>query len=293
MKFIIPTAITDAMFVSSSVAENDAAAWNPSTAYAVGALALLTSTHSVYKRIVAGTTATSPDVDSTNWVRVGPSNRWAMFDKATGTITTAPGPLTFSVKPGIGSGVALLDVVGSFLTVTVTDGGSTTYTRRVTMTSVDSTDWFGYFFGDQIKRTAVAFTDVPMTSTSVVTVTIEGAGNVSCGTFVAGTVVDVGGTKYGLQLGIVDYSVKSTDAFGATTVTQRSYAKRMTATAYVDRSRVDYVAQRLASVRALPVVWIGSELYDTSLIYGFFKDFGIDISYSNVSVCSLTIEGLS
>ena len=36
MRYIVPTEITDAMFVSSSVPENDHAAWSAITAYVLG-----------------------------------------------------------------------------------------------------------------------------------------------------------------------------------------------------------------------------------------------------------------
>jgi hypothetical protein len=39
-------------------------------------------------------------------------------------------------------------------------------------------------------------------------------------------------------------------------------------------------------------VWVGSEEYASMIVYGFYKDFSIEISYPTVSICSLEIEGL-
>ena len=43
MRYIVPTTITDAMLISSSVAEADYAAWNAATAYTVGNRVIRTS----------------------------------------------------------------------------------------------------------------------------------------------------------------------------------------------------------------------------------------------------------
>ena len=48
-----------------------------------------------------------------------------------------------------------------------------------------------------------------------------------------------------------------------------------------------------AALRATPVLWIGSESFESLTVYGFYKEFSIDIAYPTVSYCSLTIEGLT
>ena len=48
-----------------------------------------------------------------------------------------------------------------------------------------------------------------------------------------------------------------------------------------------------AALRATPVLWIGSESFESLTVYGFYKEFSIDLAYPTVSYCSLTIEGLT
>ena len=74
---------------------------------------------------------------------------------------------------------------------------------------------------------------------------------------------------------------------------ERAYAKRMTVPIAVLTPNVDEVARRLTQIRATPVVWIGASRFDQSIVYGFAKDWSIDLAYDQVSFCSLTIEGLS
>lgn len=294
MKFLTPVAITDAMLVSSSIAETDHPAWSAATAYAVGARVVLASTHSIYQRLVAGTTAQSPDVDTTNWIRIGPTNRWCMFDRATGTLSTATDSITVAIAPGMVRGIALLDITGNSVTVTMMNGGTTVYSRTVSLnTGYGVNDWDTYFFNDIVRKSTVVLTDLPPYSSGQITVTVNGSGPVAIGTVAAGSVFTVGRSRFGMSLGIIDYSVKTTDAYGATTVTQRAFAKRMTVPVVVNATDVDEVSRRLALIRATPVVWIASTSYDQSIVYGFFKEFAIDVAYPEFSNCSLTIEGLS
>ncbi len=296
MRFITPVTITDAMLLASSIAETDAAAWNALTAYTAGQRVIRTTstTHSIYERLVNGTTATAPESDTTNWVRVGPTNRWCMFDRATGTVSSGTDTISVTIAPGMVRALALLDVTANSVTVTMSNAGSTVYTRTVSLnTGYGVTSWDTYFFTEVVLKRTVVLTDIPPYSGGEITVTIDGTGTVSVGTVVAGSLFEVGRTRYGVGLGIIDYSKKETDAFGATSVTERAFAKRMTVPVTVDDTSVDEVARRLSLIRATPVVWLGSSRYDQTVIYGFYKDWSINITYDTVSDCSLTIEGLS
>ena len=64
----VPFGITDAMLISSTVAENDYTAWNAATAYTAGDFVIRTTatTHSIYLRLLNGTSATAPKDDATN-----------------------------------------------------------------------------------------------------------------------------------------------------------------------------------------------------------------------------------
>ena len=294
MRFITPVTITDAMLISSSLPETDHAAWNPATAYAVDARVVLASTHSIYQRLVAGTTAGSPDVDTDNWIRVGPTNRWRMFDRAVGTVSTGTDQITVVLRPGQVRALALLDITGTSVTVTMTNSGTTVYSRTESLnTGYGVGDWFDYFFTDIVLRRTLVLTDMPPYANGEITVTVNGVGTVGLGTLAVGSMFELGGARFGMTLGITDYSKKTTDQFGATTVVERPFSKKMTVPVVVQRADVDEVHRRLSDIRATPVIWVGARNYEQSVIYGFYKDFSIDVAHSAVSFCSLTIEGLS
>jgi len=138
---------------------------------------------------------------------------------------------------------------------------------------------------------AITFLDLPANA-GTVTVTIAGTGTVSVGTLLIGRVTTLGLTEASPTAGITDFSRKDVDEFGDVTIVQRAWAKRMTASALIRTDAVDMVANRIAAVRAQPSLWIGQTGLDSLTVYGFFKDFSIEVG-ETVSKLALSIEGLS
>jgi len=296
MKKITPLVVTDALLTDTDVPETDHPAWNAATVYTAGDLVIHTTTHRRYERRVTGTTATAPESDPVNWRDIGPTNRWAMFDASVGTATTQAATITVEITPAANvTGIALLDLDVESVDIEVTVGADVVYSLSVAPVLLDTaTTWFDYFFTSILTRDTIVLTDLPPYPDAVITITLaNGSSDVQCGSCIFGEVFDIGDTQYGAGIGIIDYSKKSTDEFGVTTIVERSYAKRLTARAAVPSGAVDEVARRLAGVRAKPVVWIGADGYDSTVIYGWCKDWGVDISYPTLSFCSLTIEGLT
>lgn len=296
MKYIHPAAIADAQLLSSTVAETDHAAWNAATAYTAGDRVIRTTgVHRKFERLISGTTATAPEADAVNWVDVGPTNRWAMFDKSVGTVTTDASPLVVEIDPGqIIEGMALLDLDCESVNVVCTVAAVEVYNRTFepVLDTTPIIDWYSYFFESIARRTTVIITDLPPYTGLTITISIGGTGSVSCGTCVVGRVVDLGSTLYGAQVGITDYSRKSTDAYGATTVTERGYANRMSARVAMQSAAFNSLTSKLKGIRATPVVWIGSDDIEATVVYGWCKDWGVDLALPSVYYCSLTVEGL-
>jgi len=95
--------------------------------------------------------------------------------------------------------------------------------------------------------------------------------------------------------GIIDYSRKDTDpTSGVVTFVPRAYSKRMSGQFLLANGAISGVQQILASIRATPSVYIGSEGadYGALIVYGFYRDFSIDIAYPTHSWCRIEVEGL-
>jgi len=187
--------------------------------------------------------------------------------------------------------------VGTQATITVTDGaaGPTVYSRTVNLDGTFLFDWYQYFFEPYVQVEEVVLTDLPPYASALMTVSVSGAGTVAVGQLVFGNQYELGDAGHGANLGIVDYSRKETDEFGTTTFVERAFSKRMNLRLMLDTVQVARVQQVLARVRAKPAVWVSvpnDELFRPLTVYGFFRDFNIEIAYSLKSYCSLEIEGL-
>lgn len=116
---------------------------------------------------------------------------------------------------------------------------------------------------------------------------------VSCGAVIVGLSREIGGTAFGASLGITDFSIKQADDFGNLTVVERAYSKTGDFTVFVANTFVDTLQDLLARLRATPALYIGSDSFASSAIYGFFKEFSVAIPYPDFSVCTIQIEGLT
>jgi septal ring factor EnvC (AmiA/AmiB activator) len=269
LQLVQPVTIANAQLVASNVAENDAPEWSASVAYARGVRVIKTATHRIYESVAPIVAGDDPEGTSVKWLNVGPTNRWAMFDQALGSMTTANRNVAVTVNAGAIDSVALLDVAGD--------------TVRIQATGYDRTL--------PVAEGAITFLDLPA-NPGQVTVTVIGGGVVSIGTLIVGKRVALGLTEASPTAAITDYSRKVVDEFGEATVVPRAWAKRMTANALIRTKAIDFVMKRISAVRATPCLWIGQDGLDSLTIYGFFKDFSIEVG-EGVSKLALTIEGLS
>jgi len=296
MKAIKPTAITSAMLVSTTATETYSA-WNAATAYVAGNIVLRTATERLYERLVSGTTATAPESDTINWLDIGPSNKWAMFDNYASTQTSQATPLTVVVKPGLVNSLALFSLEGTSLAVTVRDGlaGSVVYSYSQSLDGTVLADWYQYFFEPYDPVSDVVLTDLPPYGDAHITVAVSGATTAKCGIMAVGTVYPLGDTMSGASASITDYSVKSTDAYGTTSFVVRAYSKRMSAKFMLDNAQLNKVQRVLSDLRATPCVWVGTsaQSFAPLTVFGFYRDFSIDVAYPTMSYCSMEIEGLT
>lgn len=302
--------ITGTGLIYSDVPETDAAAWNAATNYTVGTQVIRTTaaTHKIYENLIAGVNATAPENALTGvtprWLEISPTNKWAMFDGLVGTATTQATSMTYILAPGRCNSVALLEVDATLVELSLNVSGETVYSASMDLAGGNLVgDWYQYFYEPVYQQDAVVVTDLvdatlldlPAYSEGILTVRIsKTSGDVSCGALVVGLYANLGLTQYNPKIGIRDYSRKTTDEFGRTTVVQRGYSKTMGVDVDVDSADVDYVTRVLAQYRSTPLVWVGAgSLYTSMIIYGFYVDWSVDIANVSRSKLSLTVEGLT
>lgn len=297
---IVPATITDAMLVSCTVAEPAAgeAAWNAATAYTVGQEAIRATTHRKYKRVVEGTTATPPEDDTTNWLDIGATNRWAQFDRKVGSKTTGTTSVTTVIKPGSVEGLAMLDVVGTSVDVTVreTTGGAVAYARSVSLDDSVVASVYDWMYGEYTQRLNVVLTDLPgQYPSGEITVTVNSTSGGAIGVLAAGRVHALGATEYGAGAGIINWGKVTDDGFGNREWLEGEWANRVTLPIVANRNEMARLHRQLAKVRSTPCIYIGCSLaeFEPLVCYGVYRDLYITVPYYSVVQMNLEIDGLN
>lgn len=297
-----PVTITDSMILSSNLSESDYSAWNSGTTYALGDRVILTSTHKIYESLQASNLNKNPTTETTWWIEVSPTNKWRCFDTSSTTQTLATGisPPVISYEFELGQAancVAFLNVTGCNTIHIVMDDPTygIVYDEEVSLARTQlSSDWWAWFFGTRREKNQYIALDLPTYPYATITVTLDGTPDLGVGVIMFGQQQNFSlGMRYGARLGIQDYSRKETNDFGDTVFVTRAYAKRASYDVFLENEELDTFQKYLSSIRAIPCLWVGSNEFEATTIFGFYKNFDILLNYPNHSECSLDIEGLT
>lgn len=292
MKILKPVVLTDSNIESSNAVE-EYSDWSAGT-YVEGDTVV--HDNSIWESLAGGSTD-EPSESSSEWLRIGPSNRWAMFDNSVSTQTTkATGNLVVEVKANqITNSLALLNMVGNTVTIEMIDDvDGLVYTKVVELDSTIILDWQMYFFESFNQLQDLVITDLPLYGSATIRITLE-ADNVAIGGLIVGPIYEIGKTQYNVNFGIRDYSIKETDDFGRTFFRERNFSKRMSPTIFIRNSNLVFVSRLLTDIRATPTVFIGSEdpTYEPLIVFGYLRDWDIEIPYPEDSLLRLEVEGLT
>lgn len=176
----------------------------------------------------------------------------------------------------------------------VTETTSTVFDYTFNLQSDSGVDsWYDYFSENIVYKTDLVLTDLPLYTDPQVRAVITGTGTVLCGTMQLGQTRELGAAVYGARAGIQDYSKKDVDAFGNYTIVPRAFAKRTSLKLVTDNAQIDELHAMLADYRTTPAVWVGVDDYACTWVFGFYKDFAVEIAQLQKSYLTLEIEGLT
>mgnify|MGYP001193029528 CR=1 FL=1 len=323
MQIIKPVYITDSTLISSDIpaANSLYPEWSSTTSYVTGQRVSVNyledgvtlGVHRIYECLwhtPANLNLYPPDhlgLESGHywWSRVSATERWKLFDlivapdranasdNVIGTTwesgviwepDTIWDSLTYSsmmitVMPGIIDSVAIMNIDCSSASVIMMNGATEVYNE----TQIPSTATFNNLI----------FEDLPAYANAYVTVIIRNySGDINVGEIIFGLLKTLGTVKYGVGVGLVDYSVKQADDFGGFTVLERSFTKRLDCTVMIPMASHSGVMRLLENYRSTPLVWIVSDLYSTTMTYGYYRDFEISLPNPTTAECGISIEGL-
>jgi hypothetical protein len=231
------------------------------------------------------------------WLDKGAINRLRMFDGKLDNLTTSTTAIIVDITPNqISSGIALLNLDTKTIQVTMTDPTAGLVYDSGVISMLDNSgvkDWFTYFFSPYIKKADFVSLSLPPYPDAVIQVTVDGDGDaVSIGQIVMGRTFSIGDSQFGTGVGIIDFSEKEQDAFGNFEILERKFSKRADFDVKIPTQSVSGAQRTLSRFRATPVVWVGDESKEETIIYGYFKSFDIVISNPAFSDTSILVEGL-
>lgn len=293
-----PIEIDDTILISSTVAETDYAAWSNATTYAAGDRVILVSTHKIYESLLSSNLNKDPTTETTYWLEVGATNRWKCFDTSNSTqtvkSTSATYVLNFSQAITHIALLNLTDVISMRVRLNDPTFGAVYDTLIYTSQALLTSTWHSFFFGARTTTTVALFTDIPNYPNATVTVDISGQTTMAFGVLLFGVATTIGqSVNLGATISIRDFSRKEQNEFGDTVLVKRAYAKKASFSLRLLSADVDSVAEFLSQVRSTPCLWIGSSLYNSTIIFGIYEDFDVTIVYSTESTCSLNLLGLT
>ena len=240
-----------------------------------------------------------PDIGAQNgeWLNLGAVNSLRMFDGKLDSLTSGPDELVIELRVNtLVNGLALFNVTAQTIQVEVVDDSDGTVYDTGPVVMIDNStvnDWYSFFYEPYTPKKDIAFVDLPPYPGALIRVTVSGPGQeVSIGQLVLGTIMNIGRTQYGTSVGIIDFSRKEQDQFGNFNIVPRRFSKRAEYDVKIDTNAVAGAQRTLANFRTTPVVWIGKEEQEETIVYGFFRDFDITISNFSLSDATITVEGL-
>lgn len=293
---IKPIPITESMIISTDVAEADYPVYSASATYALADRVMLN--HVVYESLQAGNAGNDPATASTWWIEVSPTNRWKLFDTSNTTQTAKSNSMSYTLALGTAvTAIGMLNLTGAISARIrqIDPQYGTVYDRTFDLSSLPyESSWWAWVFGERlVRRQQVAF-GLQAYPNAEITIDLYGGADLSIGVLILGYSQEIGiGITTGAKLGIQDYSRKEKNDFGDTVLVERAFAKRATFDLLIENRKLDAVQDMLTELRAKNCLWIGSQKYGSSMVYGFIKQFDIVISYNSHSDCQLEIEGLT
>lgn len=298
MKLIEATEINDTNLISTNVPENDKPEWLIGTPYSIGSQVMVLETHKLYEALTENTGLYPPDNltgDNPAWLDIGSTNAWKMFNQSYAARTENIGSIQVSFSLGRTNSIGILNVEASSINVTMEIDGVEVYNHDVDMQLRVVTNFYEYIYTPLELKTEAVLTDLPTAGNTTLTVTLTGGPEqlVKCGLCIPGNAIKLGDSLWGLSGGTDNYSRKDVDIYGGFDVTTRNFSKTRTVDIFLPNERTGYIERLLQPYYTKAGLWIASEKYEFTHVYGFYRDFSIVLTDWAVANCSLTIEGLT
>lgn len=300
MKILFPQEFT---LTSSNIADSSYATWDNTTAYAVGDTSYIPSNYGEYKCLVANTgkdplTHTYNVTSNPNgeWLFLGTTNKYRMFDKYLTTQSARTENIIVQMIAYEAQGVFLGNLDATSIKIEVVDNDTVEIIETLEQPLIrDVIDWFDYYFGDWIDNRKTQLVYERTTATRNVSFIIgiyNGGLEAKCGVFCCGKIKEVGITKWGVNIGALDYSTTIVDtSTGDTSLFEGNYAPTLDVDIFTYTSNAMALNKILNDARGKGVVFMPG-YSDDMAVYGYKQKHSTVMSGAKQTIITANIIGL-
>lgn len=307
MKIMRPLRISDDELAATNVIEPDTLpeAYNPGTSYSTGNTALYQNAIWEAQTAVQGVDPMTGNSRKPRlWLRVRSINPHAMFDGVIGDASQSSdvwpvhdgnGIQVEILPPGVVNTVVFFGLKGASVRIEVIDEleGVVYDTTKSLISTTGIDNWWSYFFEPITQESDIliddVFDDLPQyrARLRISIQALEGE-SAACGLCLMGSQRELGKLKHATDVSVLDFSTRERDQWGRVDLRRGDGAKVGNFKVIMKASQSDATYAILERYRSTAMVFIGTSLFRSSIIYGYYED--MRISYDNVAHHSATID---
>ena len=254
----------------------------------------------IYKVVADPSTQVQPVVGAAasppTWVMLGWSNQYRMFKDGRDSYSSRNESIDVALNMGaIITTIGAIGLQASSVTMTMVDSvDGTVYDETISLGGTGASDWWEYFFLQYDFDDTAVFSAIPAYPNADITLSIDGSApsdEVRVGRIIIGAEQDLGVTNYGTSVSIIDYSTKDRDGFGNLILVPRRTVRLVDYKVTVPSLQVDFAIRALERISATPTLFIGDELYSSTITFGVYRDFSQGITTPSISDLTIQVEG--
>jgi len=251
--------------------------------------------HMVYESLADANTAI-PGTDAAKWKLINATDRWRMFDDYLTTQSYDTTTFEVEVDSSDCDCVGLFNLQSTTLVLSQIVDSVVIKTETIDMDASGVDDWDEWFFAEYESREHVVW-EFPQYGSSKVkaTFTYITGSPAQCGIMAIGKAYDLGGTAYGADFGINDYSYEKEDVVtGEMYLNEGNYSDTGNYKIWLKSHTVDFVKRKLTDNRGKAAIYDFNSAttdYDSLKYYGITK-WRIDIPGPYLSRCTFRNRGL-
>ena len=304
VKAFIPIDITDARFVSSTIAEPDTAepAWNSGTNYAEFAQVsiITTDSHLVYESLQSSNLNHPPTTSPTWWILKSNTNRFRLFEWNRGFGSQGVSPLEVVIRPAKRINAVMLEgLTAKTAAIKVQDGidGPVVLFASRDLLARHATTPYQWCFAPFVYDKTFATFEIPAVIDPVITMTLtDPSGLCEIGRFAVGMAIDLGEVEWNSVSESENYSEIEWDAFGKATLNPIPSQPTLELPVTADAISINRVRQFKELANAKAVVWSAMQSIEAyremHTLIGVYQRFKFTPLNHRILQIDLTLKGI-